>query len=205
MRCGLFSWLGCGLHHAACSGGCGEVYWGEWVSDPPDCCDPCNDCGHFTGGQCCHPRPLQRLWWGLHGYKLNDPCGCGGAGCGTCGGGWGGYSGGCATCGGGGHDGFDYGQPEGSILQENWEREPLPTTEPGKPVHNAKAPPQGRMTQYRQSRTQVASPRPAMPTRTSQAPASVRPSGPAPRSAQYAPRPAQRVAGMPSLSGRYGQ
>jgi hypothetical protein len=28
-------------------GACGEVYWNEWVSDPPDCCDPCNCCGDY--------------------------------------------------------------------------------------------------------------------------------------------------------------
>jgi len=33
----------------ACGSGCGGVYWNEWISDPPDCCDPCNDCGQWTG------------------------------------------------------------------------------------------------------------------------------------------------------------
>ncbi len=28
---------------------CGEVYWGDWWNDPPDCCDPCDRCGNFTG------------------------------------------------------------------------------------------------------------------------------------------------------------
>lgn len=52
---------GCGLGCA--SGGCGEVYWGEWMSDPPAPCDPCDDCGNWTGG-----------------------CGTGcGTGCGSCG------------------------------------------------------------------------------------------------------------------------
>lgn len=32
-----------------CNSGCGEVYWNEWDSDPPYCCDPCNRCGNFTG------------------------------------------------------------------------------------------------------------------------------------------------------------
>src|SRR5690242_3278272 len=33
---GLFPWLrGC----LSCGRGCSEVYWDEWASDPPDCCD----------------------------------------------------------------------------------------------------------------------------------------------------------------------
>ncbi|MFZ5832016.1 MAG: hypothetical protein ACOY3P_18180 [Planctomycetota bacterium] len=36
-----------------CDGcGCGERYWGEWYNDPVDCCDPCDQCGNFTGGSC---------------------------------------------------------------------------------------------------------------------------------------------------------
>lgn len=30
-------------------GGCGEFYWSEWHSDPPQCCDPCDDCGNWVG------------------------------------------------------------------------------------------------------------------------------------------------------------
>ncbi len=29
--------------------GCGERYWGDWYSDPPDCHDPCDRCGNFVG------------------------------------------------------------------------------------------------------------------------------------------------------------
>ena len=32
-----------------CCSQCGETYWSEWFNDPPDCCEPCNHCGHFTG------------------------------------------------------------------------------------------------------------------------------------------------------------
>lgn len=39
----------------ACRGGCGDVYWGEWRSDPPNC-DSCN-CGHCAYGQDCSPAP----------------------------------------------------------------------------------------------------------------------------------------------------
>lgn len=33
-----------------CGDGCGEMYWGDFHGDPPDCCDPCDRCGNFTGG-----------------------------------------------------------------------------------------------------------------------------------------------------------
>lgn len=49
--CGPLTWLfrlfdGDGW----CGGGCGEVYCGDWASDPPDCCDPCDRLGNYTGG-----------------------------------------------------------------------------------------------------------------------------------------------------------
>lgn len=31
---------------------CGERYWGDFYSDPPDCWDPCDGCGNYTGGGC---------------------------------------------------------------------------------------------------------------------------------------------------------
>ena len=31
-------------------GGCGEIYWGDFHGDPPDCCDPCDRMANFTGG-----------------------------------------------------------------------------------------------------------------------------------------------------------
>ncbi len=40
----------------ACGSGCGGIYWNEWVSDPPDCCDPCSDGGCWVGPQTC-PQP----------------------------------------------------------------------------------------------------------------------------------------------------
>jgi hypothetical protein len=39
-------WGGCG----ACGGGCGEFYWSDFHSVPPNCCDPCDRCGNWTGG-----------------------------------------------------------------------------------------------------------------------------------------------------------
>ena len=35
-----------------CGKGCGPIYLSEFHSDPPDCCDPCDRCGNFTGGGC---------------------------------------------------------------------------------------------------------------------------------------------------------
>jgi hypothetical protein len=43
-------WTGC------YNNGCGEIYWGDFHGDPPDCCDPCDRMGNFTGctdGSCC--------------------------------------------------------------------------------------------------------------------------------------------------------
>ena len=69
---GPLSWLyrifSCGYRGS----GCGECYWSDFHSEPPDCCDPCDRQGNWTGG----------------GYS---------AGCGQ----WGGWGGGCATCSGG--------------------------------------------------------------------------------------------------------
>jgi len=36
--------------YPGCYGGCGERYWGDWYSDPPDWCDPCDQQGNFNGG-----------------------------------------------------------------------------------------------------------------------------------------------------------
>ena len=60
------------LRNAYIGCGCGPMYVDEWVSDPPDCNDPC---GSGCGGGCAS---------------------CDGGGCSSCGGG------GCASCGGGG-------------------------------------------------------------------------------------------------------
>ncbi|MGQ9574891.1 MAG: hypothetical protein ACUVUC_06200 [Thermoguttaceae bacterium] len=43
----VFSLFHCGTF---CGNGCGERYWGDWYGDPPDCCDPCDNYGNFTGG-----------------------------------------------------------------------------------------------------------------------------------------------------------
>lgn len=50
----IFSVLGAGDYRDCGSGqscsGCGERYWGDWYSDPPDWLDPCDCRGNFTGG-----------------------------------------------------------------------------------------------------------------------------------------------------------
>jgi hypothetical protein len=30
----------------------GDRYWGDFYSDPPDCWDPCDKYGNYTGGGC---------------------------------------------------------------------------------------------------------------------------------------------------------
>lgn len=87
----------------ACGSGCGGVYWNEWICDPPECCDPCNDGGCWVGPQSCPP---QSCWFpgrlllgtcrhvrgvvagaihlGLHGYRPGY-CAGGAASCTTCG------------------------------------------------------------------------------------------------------------------------
>ena len=62
-----------------CGSGCGEVYYGEWLSNPPDCCDPCDN-----EVQCTPPIVPQcgifaRMFAGLYGVR--HPRGGGGAGC----------------------------------------------------------------------------------------------------------------------------
>ena len=61
---------------SACRTGCGEIYWDEWLSDPPDCCDPCDDCGNWVGPQHgCRKRPSGGLWsliWGCRGETCSD-------------------------------------------------------------------------------------------------------------------------------------
>jgi len=57
-----------------CGTGCGEVYWGEWTSDPPQDPDPCYDCGNRAG-----PRPFRSMyflqgWRNMWGYRYNNRC-----------------------------------------------------------------------------------------------------------------------------------
>ena len=107
-----------------CGSGCGETYYDEWSSTPPDCVDPCPEfaggghCGGCAGGciDCgcgcgvagcggCGVRPLRTvagLVVGLYGKRLCGACGYGVDDC-SCGGGYSdcGCGGGCSDCGGG--------------------------------------------------------------------------------------------------------
>ena len=58
-----------------CGSGCGDIYWGEWLSNPPDACDPCDGCGNWVGPRCCPPRWWQQLTCGapgLWGWRCGD-------------------------------------------------------------------------------------------------------------------------------------
>jgi hypothetical protein len=182
--CGILPWL---RRSKVCGKGCGEVYWGEWISDPPDCCDPCDPCyGCYTGPNdgCCNLGPCQRLLAALHGYKYcpapccGDVCGlCNKGTCGGCG------DAGCTSCGHSPHGADVYydgpveshGNIHGpsqhmhghgeSIMNENWDQ-PKTKPIPGKPIHKAQQP-RGQYTQ-----------RGAMPTGRQQSnmqPAAMRP------------------------------
>ena len=63
-------WIGCGNN---C--GCGEIYWGDFHGDPPDCCDPCDCRGNFTGcrGGNCGCSPRYSVNNGVPGDSTNAP------------------------------------------------------------------------------------------------------------------------------------
>jgi hypothetical protein len=101
-----------------CGAGCGETYYDEWTSTPPDCvdpcpqfagaCDTCNDCGGMCGVPGgCGIRPVRaaaRLVAALYGKRFCGECGYDVGDC-CCGeaSGYDSYGGGCgcASCGGG--------------------------------------------------------------------------------------------------------
>jgi len=189
--CGPFSNGGlCGwLHNLwSCGRGCNGIYTDEWLSDPPDCCDPCDQCyGQFTGHQggfCCM-GPFQRLLIALHGYKYCPPpycgpwrpifghCGQGGAtgacGCGACGGGCDSctapvhgadiyYSGSSAPPGLAAPKGVPAPPPETTNILEENWDQPKVKAEPGKPIHNAQQPQPGKMGRRMQAPSRSSSP-----------------------------------------------
>jgi hypothetical protein len=64
MPCGPLTWLFEFLSQGYCGESCGETWWGDWHGAPPDCFDPCDRCGNYTGragvpGGCesCGQRP----------------------------------------------------------------------------------------------------------------------------------------------------
>ena len=89
-------------HKLTCASGCGEIYWGDWISHPPVDCDPCDDWGNYVGPvDCGGPSCLDSLasgWCNLFGYRNGGKGGKGHVGCASCGG-KGGGKGGCDTCG----------------------------------------------------------------------------------------------------------
>ncbi len=142
---GIKGWL---YNQATGCKGCGDIYWGEWISDPPDCCDPCDQCGGFTGsgGDCCKPRCLERIARLFHGYRqcpgeCGDSCGLPLLGCRLCGGA------GCDSCCGDevfvdGHEGhvIHGNAAPRRVLDQNWDPAPTPKPTPGKPIHKADTP-----------------------------------------------------------------
>ncbi len=47
---GPLSWFFDIFFAGYCGDGCGELYWSDFHSEPPDCCDPCDRLGNWTGG-----------------------------------------------------------------------------------------------------------------------------------------------------------
>jgi hypothetical protein len=75
---GPLTWLFAIFEYGYCDSGCGETYWGEFHSDPPDCCDPCDNCGNYIG-----PSPgLVPGGSPVDGAGVEVPAG-GGCNCGT--------------------------------------------------------------------------------------------------------------------------
>jgi hypothetical protein len=117
--CGTAAYPGHLLHGArraaTCGAGCGDMYWGDWLSYPPTCGDPCDDGGDWIGGYCCSPwhifSGLRYLW----GYRVR-PCGCGVADC----------DGGCASC----ATGYSSSAPAEMFEERSGEQLAPPTPEP---------------------------------------------------------------------------
>src|SRR5262245_51961750 len=179
--CGDCGILSCLWRKKTCGMGCGEIYIGEWISDPPDCCDPCDQCsGCWTGpqGACCL-GPCQRLLAALHGYKYCPKPSCGPACGGFC------HRGSCGPacgCDGGPHGAILSGgvpydaaisedvlppptyipgtlhESHHSIMDENW-NVPRTTPVPGKPIHKAQQQPRMQMGGGRQPQMSYVMPR----------------------------------------------
>lgn len=61
-------------HRLACGDGCGEVYFGEWISTPPTP-DPCDYDGNYTGvgndmGMHAHAQPVRSLLRKIAGIRF---------------------------------------------------------------------------------------------------------------------------------------
>ncbi len=114
-------------HKLTCVSGASELYWGDWISHPPEPCDPCDDWGNWTGPNgCCKPSCWDKLascWHGLFGYHKG---GGGKGGCTSCGG-----KGGCSDCGGDADPVYYDGVP---VEQERLEEVPTPEIDDSQPA-----------------------------------------------------------------------
>ena len=62
----------------ACGSGCGEIYYGEWMSNPPNTCNECDARGHAFGAPSripwlCNPFPLWGYQYGQRGGGYGNP------------------------------------------------------------------------------------------------------------------------------------
>jgi hypothetical protein len=101
---------GCGWGSTWCGGNCGERYWGDFYNDPPDCCDPCDCHGNFTGGGCSHCGGGYA--GGYSGGSMGAPTG---GGCRSCNGGYAGNQGGYNGYSQGNSQGYNRGQMVGRM------------------------------------------------------------------------------------------
>lgn len=67
-------------HMKTCAAGCGEIYWNEWISDPPDECDPCDSSPQWVGNRCCPPKLHDLIRAGFTGQRSACGPSCFGAG-----------------------------------------------------------------------------------------------------------------------------
>ncbi len=51
---------------------CGERYWGDFYSDPPDCWDPCDCYGNYNGAECRAGNCRQERRVSKHGGEYMD-------------------------------------------------------------------------------------------------------------------------------------
>lgn len=50
LNCGLWNFKQAHAERTYCCADCGEKYDNEWTSDPPACCDPCDNLGNYQSG-----------------------------------------------------------------------------------------------------------------------------------------------------------